>query len=96
MLIAFAEWGSCNFMRSWGEVHAFLQSAAIYWLKCYHWDGVAHAYTLPATYAEKDWALLMHTDWKKYGACTQEGDALEIPALQLPPFSGILLTCRPA
>lgn len=35
-----SEWGSCNFMHSRGEVRSFLQSAANYWLKEYHFDGL--------------------------------------------------------
>ncbi len=34
------EWGSCNFMHSKGEVRSFLQSAAHYWLKEFHFDGL--------------------------------------------------------
>ncbi len=34
------EWGSCNFMHSRGETCSFLQSAAYYWLKEYHFDGL--------------------------------------------------------
>ncbi len=35
-----SEWGSCNFMHSRGEVQSFLQSAAFYWLKEFHFDGL--------------------------------------------------------
>lgn len=35
-----SEWGSCNFIHSRGEVRSFLQSAACYWLKEYHFDGI--------------------------------------------------------
>ncbi|MBQ2602042.1 MAG: 1,4-alpha-glucan branching protein GlgB [Oscillospiraceae bacterium] len=35
-----SEWGSCNFMHSRREVACFLQSAANYWLKEYHFDGL--------------------------------------------------------
>lgn len=35
-----SEWGSCNFMHSRGEVRSFLQSAANFWLKEYHFDGL--------------------------------------------------------
>ena len=35
-----SEWGSCNFIHSRGEVASFLQSAANYWLKEYHFDGI--------------------------------------------------------
>jgi 1,4-alpha-glucan branching enzyme len=35
-----SEWGSCNFMHSRGEVRSFLQSAAWYWLKEFHFDGL--------------------------------------------------------
>lgn len=35
-----SEWGSCNFMHSRGEVRSFLQSAALYWLKEFHMDGL--------------------------------------------------------
>ncbi len=35
-----SEWGSCNFNHSRGEVASFLQSAANYWLKEYHFDGL--------------------------------------------------------
>lgn len=34
-----SEWGSYNFMHSRGEVRSFLQSAANFWLKEYHFDG---------------------------------------------------------
>lgn len=35
-----SEWGSCNFIHSRGEVRSFLQSAANYWLKEFHFDGL--------------------------------------------------------
>ncbi len=35
-----SEWGSCNFMHSRGEVRSFLQSAAEYWLREFHFDGL--------------------------------------------------------
>lgn len=35
-----SEWGSYNFMHSRREVSCFLQSAANYWLKEYHFDGL--------------------------------------------------------
>lgn len=35
-----SEWGSCNFMHSRGDVRSFLQSAALYWLKEFHVDGL--------------------------------------------------------
>ncbi len=35
-----SEWGSINFNHSRGEVASFLQSAANYWLKEYHFDGL--------------------------------------------------------
>lgn len=35
-----SEWGTRNFMHSRGEVRCFLQSAANYWLKEYHFDGL--------------------------------------------------------
>ncbi|MEY8517596.1 1,4-alpha-glucan branching protein GlgB [Lachnospiraceae bacterium 29-84] len=38
--IGLSEWGSYNFMHSRGEVRSFLQSAANYWLKEYHFDGL--------------------------------------------------------
>lgn len=38
--VGISEWGSCNFMHSRGEVRSFLQSAANYWLKEYHFDGL--------------------------------------------------------
>ena len=38
--VGMSEWGSCNFMHSRGEVRTFLQSAARYWLKEYHFDGI--------------------------------------------------------
>lgn len=38
--VGVSEWGSCNFMHSRGEVRSFLQSAANYWLKEYHIDGI--------------------------------------------------------
>ena len=38
--VGVSEWGSCNFMHSRGEVRSFLQSAANYWLKEFHFDGL--------------------------------------------------------
>ncbi|MGL4548298.1 MAG: glycogen-branching enzyme, partial [Eubacterium aggregans] len=38
--VGVSEWGSCNFMHSRGEVQSFLQSAADYWLRYYHFDGL--------------------------------------------------------
>ena len=38
--VGISEWGSRNFMHSRGEVRSFLQSAANYWLKEYHFDGL--------------------------------------------------------
>lgn len=38
--VGISEWGSHNFMHSRGEVRSFLQSAANYWLKEYHFDGL--------------------------------------------------------
>lgn len=38
--IGTSEWGSKNFMHSRGEVRSFLQSAAYYWLKEFHFDGL--------------------------------------------------------
>ncbi len=38
--VGISEWGSYNFMHSRGEVRSFLQSAANYWLKEYHFDGL--------------------------------------------------------
>ncbi len=38
--VGVSEWGSYNFMHSRGEVRSFLQSAANYWLKEYHFDGI--------------------------------------------------------
>lgn len=38
--VGMSEWGSCNFMHSRGEVRSFLQSAANYWLKEFHFDGL--------------------------------------------------------
>ncbi|MFL0250993.1 1,4-alpha-glucan branching protein GlgB [Clostridium neuense] len=35
-----SEWGSCNFMYSRGETKCFVQSAANYWLKEFHFDGL--------------------------------------------------------
>lgn len=35
-----SEWGSKNFMHSRGEVRSFLQSAANFWMKVYHFDGL--------------------------------------------------------
>ncbi len=34
--------GSKNFNHSRGEVRSFLQSCANYWLREYHFDGLAH------------------------------------------------------
>lgn len=38
--VGVSEWGSKNFMHSRGEVQSFLQSAANYWIKEYHFDGI--------------------------------------------------------
>ena len=38
--VGFSEWGSHNFMHSRGEVRSFLQSAANYWMKEFHFDGL--------------------------------------------------------
>ena len=38
--IAYNEWGSKNFNHSRGEVRSFLQSAIMYWLKEFHFDGI--------------------------------------------------------
>ncbi len=38
--VGYSEWGSCNFMHSRREVACFLQSAADFWLKVYHFDGL--------------------------------------------------------
>ena len=38
--VGISEWGSYNFMHSRGEVRSFLQSAANYWLKKFHFDGL--------------------------------------------------------
>lgn len=38
--VGYSEWGSCNFMHSRGEVQSFLESAAYYWLKEFHFDGL--------------------------------------------------------
>ena len=38
--VGVSEWGSCNFMHSRGEVRCFLQSAAYYWMKEFHFDGI--------------------------------------------------------
>ncbi len=38
--VGVSEWGSCNFMHSRGEVKTFLQSAANFWLKEFHFDGL--------------------------------------------------------
>lgn len=38
--VGVSEWGSRNFMHTKGEVCSFLQSAANYWLKEYHFDGL--------------------------------------------------------
>ncbi len=35
-----SEWGSCNFIYARREVCSFMQSAAAYWLKEYHFDGI--------------------------------------------------------
>ncbi|MBD5543421.1 MAG: 1,4-alpha-glucan branching protein GlgB [Lachnospiraceae bacterium] len=35
-----SEWGSYNFVHAKGEVRSFLQSAANYWLREYHFDGI--------------------------------------------------------
>ena len=39
-VVGISEWGSYNFMHSRGEVRSFLQSAANYWLKEFHFDGL--------------------------------------------------------
>lgn len=38
--VGYSQWGSCNFMHARGEVRSFLQSAACYWLKEFHFDGL--------------------------------------------------------
>lgn len=38
--IAYNEWGSKNFNHTKGEVQSFLQSAAMYWLEVFHFDGI--------------------------------------------------------
>ena len=38
--VSVSEWGSPNFLHNRGEVASFLQSAANYWLKEYHFDGL--------------------------------------------------------
>lgn len=38
--VGVSEWGSCNFMHSRGEVRSFLQSAANYWIREFHMDGL--------------------------------------------------------
>lgn len=38
--VGMSEWGSNNFNYSRGEVRSFLQSAANYWLKEFHFDGI--------------------------------------------------------
>ncbi len=38
--VGYNEWGSCNFNHAKGEVISFLQSAAVYWLEVYHFDGI--------------------------------------------------------
>ena len=38
--VGVSQWGSHNFNHSRGEVQCFLQSAANYWLKEYHFDGL--------------------------------------------------------
>lgn len=38
--VGVSEWGSKNFIHSRGEVQSFLQSAAHYWIKEYHFDGL--------------------------------------------------------
>ena len=38
--LGLSEWGTCNFMHSRGEVRSFLQSAANFWIKEFHFDGL--------------------------------------------------------
>lgn len=38
--VGYSEWNSHNFNHSRGEVQSFLQSAANYWIKEYHFDGL--------------------------------------------------------
>lgn len=38
--VGYSEWGSHCFMHSRGEIQSFLKSAANYWLKEYHFDGL--------------------------------------------------------
>lgn len=38
--VGYSEWGTYNFNHSRGEVCSFLQSAANYWLKEFHFDGL--------------------------------------------------------
>ena len=59
-----SEWGSCNFIHSRGEVRSFLQSAANYWLKEFHFDGLRMDAVSRLIYwqgdekREPDWDLL--------------------------------------
>ena len=38
--VSVSEWGTCNFIYNKGEVASFLKSAANYWLREYHFDGL--------------------------------------------------------
>lgn len=60
-----SEWGSCNFNHSRREVACLLQSAANYWLKEYHFDGLRMDAVSRLLYwqgdekrGEPDWELL--------------------------------------
>lgn len=50
-----SEWGSMNFDHSRGEVRSFLQSAANYWLREYHFDGLRMDAVSRLIFRKGDW-----------------------------------------
>ena len=50
-----SEWGSMNFDHSRGELRSFLKSAANYWLKEYHFDGLRMDAVSRLIFRKGDW-----------------------------------------
>ena len=55
--MAKSEWGSMNFDHSRGAVRSFLQSAANYWLREYHFDGLRMDAVSRLIFRKGDWQL---------------------------------------